>query len=57
MQGANLEQVQVNGANFQGANLRGIPWLIVKDLMVQPEANFTSIQWDNPIDDAMLSKD
>ncbi|HET8844208.1 MAG TPA: pentapeptide repeat-containing protein, partial [Ktedonobacteraceae bacterium] len=41
-----LENIQVEGANFQNAILRGIPWLLIMDLTFQPVASVAGIQWD-----------
>ncbi|MBO0781903.1 MAG: pentapeptide repeat-containing protein, partial [Ktedonobacteraceae bacterium] len=45
---ANLEQVTASRANFQKADLRGIPWLIVMDLTLQPGVNVADMRWDGP---------
>jgi len=51
LQGAHLEQVVVSGANFEGADLRAIPWLLILDLTLQPGTSFTKIQWDRSTDE------
>lgn len=48
---ARLEGVAVEEANFQGADLRGVPWLLIMELMLQPETNFSRILWDHSTDE------
>lgn len=55
LQGANLKEVQVDSANFQGADLHGIPWMLVMDLTLQPKANFAGILWDHSTDEEGFS--
>jgi uncharacterized protein YjbI with pentapeptide repeats len=50
LQGANLEPVVVSGANFRGTDLRGIPWLLIMELTLQPSAKFTKIRRDRSTD-------
>lgn len=51
LQRANLEKAQLHGANCLEADLRGVPWLIVMDLLLQPGVNGTGILWDSPTDE------
>ncbi|GHO90920.1 hypothetical protein KSF_009680 [Reticulibacter mediterranei] len=51
LHGTNLEQITVKRANFQGADLHGIPWLLVMDLPLQPGVNFSGIEWDGSPDE------
>jgi hypothetical protein len=39
----------VVGTNFQGADLRLIPWSTILELTLQPGVNFTGILWSNPL--------
>jgi hypothetical protein len=51
LQGAHLEQAVVSGVNFEGADLRAIPWLLIMELTLQPGTNFTKIRWDDVADE------
>ena len=55
LKGANLEQVAVSGARFYEAGLRGIPWLIVMELMQQPGSTFTTFQWKHFMDKSLIA--
>lgn len=46
LRATSLEHVNLTGAYLEGADLRGIPWVIIKELTLQPGVLFENIRYD-----------